>query len=98
MWFRAVLRWNLRQLVTLSAMTRFYFHLRDSREYMEDTEGVELPDLHRAIEEAELAAREMMSEMVLRGEAIDGEIFEIADSTGVILARVQWKRSIKFED
>ena len=79
-------------------MAHFYFHIRDHREFTEDTQGVDLPNLAKAIEEAELAAREMVAEMVLRREAIDGQVFEITDVNGVILAKVVWKNSIIIED
>jgi hypothetical protein len=75
-------------------MTRFFFHIRDGEEYLEDEEGVELPDLDTAHHEAISAAREMISDMVLRGKVINGQAFEIANADGQILKVVPFKSAI----
>ena len=79
-------------------MTHFFFHIRDNRQFIEDTEGVDLPDIVRAIEEAEIVARELVAEMVLKGEPIDGQVFEITNEMGVIVHRVYWRDAVKFDD
>jgi hypothetical protein len=47
-------------------MPKYFFHMRAGTEFVEDTEGVDLPDIAAAHAEAFQAAREMMSEWVLR--------------------------------
>jgi hypothetical protein len=75
-------------------MTKFFFNIRDHDEYIEDAEGVELPGLGAAREEAISAAREMIADKVLRGEVIDGHVFEVTDETGEILERIPFKSVI----
>ncbi len=66
-------------------MPLFFFHLRD-RDYLhEDSEGVELPDIHAALEEAARAIRELAAEP---SEIYYGLEFEIADSSGRVILRV----------
>ena len=71
-------------------MKRFYVNIRGNRAYGEDTEGLLLRDLASAINDAQLAARELVVEMARRGEAVDDQVVEICDEADVILANV-WK-------
>jgi uncharacterized protein DUF6894 len=48
-------------------MTRYFFHLRTDRQLAEDEEGLELPDLDAAREEANASAREMLAEAIKMG-------------------------------
>jgi hypothetical protein len=50
-------------------MKRFYFHVRGNRAYGEDTEGLLLPDLASAINDAQLAARQLVVEMARAGRS-----------------------------
>ena len=84
-------------LLRSQPMTQFFFHVRDGEDYLQDEEGVDLPDLDTAQHEAVLAAREMISEMVLKGQIIDGQTFEIADADGRILTVVSFKSAIRLE-
>ena len=65
-------------------MPRYFFHLRDQDRLHEDCEGVDLPDLHAALEEALQAHRELLAEPA----GIDGLEFEITDSSGRTLLKV----------
>jgi hypothetical protein len=76
-------------------MSKFFFHTRDGDIYAEDTQGIELPDLASARQEALLAAREMMSEMLLRNEIVNGQQFEISDTEGKILDIIPFKSAMK---
>lgn len=65
-------------------MPRFFFHKRDHSEFVEELEGEEFPDLDAARRDAEAAAREMMAELLLRNDVVDGRRFEIANSEGEV--------------
>jgi len=79
-------------------MSRFYFHVRDGDEFIEDSEGIDLPSLEAAHGEAVLAAREMIAERVLQGDVIDGQVFEIADEKGFVLESFPLKSVIRLQD
>jgi hypothetical protein len=74
---------------------KFFFHLRDIDGYEPDHEGMELVSLAHAIGEAEKAAREMVAELVLQEDTIDGRAFEVADDNGRILRTVAFKDVIR---
>lgn len=76
-------------------MTKYFFHKRDGSELVEDEEGTDLPNLEAARNEAILAAREMMAEMVLEGKVVDGQQFEINSEEGSIVDIVTFKSAIK---
>ncbi|KQT50200.1 hypothetical protein ASG43_21845 [Aureimonas sp. Leaf454] len=62
---------------------RYYYHLRSSGRFVEDLDGVDLPDLATARHEAELCAREMIAERVRTGERIPADAtFEVRDHDG----------------
>jgi len=59
-------------------MPRYFFHLRDDDQVYVDGEGMDLPDLHAALEEVFRAARELGLDPPGR----DSQAFLVADSTG----------------
>ena len=65
-------------------MPLFFFHIRDQDELYEDGEGIDLPDLHAALDEALRTNRELMREPV----EWEGFEFEINDSEGRTLLRM----------
>ncbi len=65
-------------------MPLFFFHLRDQDYLHEDSEGMDLPDLQAALEEALRADRELAGEPI----GIYGLEFEIADSSGQVVLKV----------
>ena len=65
-------------------MPFFFFHLRDQGHLHEDDTGVDLPDLHAALEEVLRTNRELAGEPIGR----DGLEFEIADSSGCVVLKV----------
>ena len=65
-------------------MPLFFFHLRDQDYLYEDSEGMDLPDLMAALEEACRANRELEGEPI----GIYGLEFEIADSRGEVVLKV----------
>ncbi|HEV7416241.1 MAG TPA: hypothetical protein VGN98_08780 [Tianweitania sediminis] len=76
-------------------MPRYYFHIREGEQFEEDPEGSEFSSVEVAREEAIAAAREMVSEAVLRDEVIDGRTFEIATDDGAVVATVPLKSVIR---
>jgi hypothetical protein len=69
-------------------MTRFYFHLVEGDDRLADEEGIELPDLASAREEAERAAREVLADAIKAGLPSVPDAFVIADEAGRDIARI----------
>jgi hypothetical protein len=76
-------------------MPRFYFNIHRRGRAIADFEGVELPDIDAAIEEAQAAAREMIAEGVKANRPLVlGYAFEIADEAGTVLRTVKFTESL----
>lgn len=75
-------------------MSRFFFHIRDDEAFEIDLDGLEYPTLGHAVLDAQVAAREMVAEKVLRGERIDHQRFEIANDQGVVVAIVPFRATL----
>ena len=65
-------------------MPRYYFHLRNQEDLLEDHEGMDLPDIQAALEEALRVDRDL----ALEPAGIYGLEFEITDSAGKPLLKV----------
>jgi hypothetical protein len=65
-------------------MPRYFFHLRGDNLLVEDLEGMDLPNLHAALQEVERANREITSD----GTSVGGLAFEVATREGRTLLRV----------
>ena len=72
-------------------MPRYFFHVRNDREFIEDQEGTVLPSVVHARQEAVLAAREILAERLLAGHPINGDVFEIAGEDGAIVDSVPFR-------
>ena len=66
-------------------MPRFFFHVRDGADLSRDAEGQECDDVEAARREAVSTNREMLSERLLHGGALDHRQIEIADETGHVV-------------
>jgi hypothetical protein len=75
----------------------FYFNVRSNESFDVDEEGIELPSLDAARWEAMKSAREMVAELILHNQRIDGMRFEITDDKGNLLVTVPFKDVIKFD-
>jgi len=75
----------------------FYFNISSDREREADVEGMDLPSLDHARREARRAAREMVAEMVLHNEPIDGLSFQIADEAGSVLDIIRFRDVIRID-
>ena len=72
-------------------MPRYYFNLRSSKEFVEDSDGQEYESLTAAREVAILSAREIMASRVKSGKTPNGGQFEITDITGQLVLMVLFK-------
>ena len=63
-------------------MPRFYFHVRDGKDLIEDEEGNDLPDLPSALAEAEAPAREIMADRLRQGRPSVSPMIEVRDYKG----------------
>lgn len=76
-------------------MPRYYFHIRSSAGLIRDPDGTDLPDLAAAISEAELAARDLLAELLRDGAILDGQAFEIVDEDGEVLERLPFRNVLR---
>jgi hypothetical protein len=65
-------------------MPKFFFHVRNGDELIEDFEGMDLPNVVAARAEAIQAARDILAEKVRFGGDLKGDLFEIWDENGLI--------------
>jgi len=75
----------------------FYFNVRSDESFDADDEGIDLPSLEAARREATKSAREMVAELILYDQRIDGMQFEITDEKGNVLSTVPFRDVIKFD-
>lgn len=64
-------------------MPRYFFHVRDAEGLSVDMEGAILSTDEQARQEAVQAAREMLSEKILKDEVVDGSSFELFAATAI---------------
>lgn len=76
-------------------MPRYYFNVSDHARVIIDDEGIELPGLDAAREEAVAAARELVSQSVLKGAACNGRAFEIVDDQGRVVLTVPFNEALQ---
>jgi hypothetical protein len=72
-------------------MPIYFFHVRDRGELIADQEGLELPDLHGAIEECRRLVREVLDEEQWRGERTASRTFEIVDELGRVVLTIPFR-------
>ncbi len=74
-------------------MARFYFHIRKGEALLEDDEGLDLPDLNAAREQALLSAREVVADAVKFGRPAP-DCFVITDESGHEVASLSFKEAV----
>lgn len=72
-------------------MPRFFFHIREGDKLDVDPEGTEFPSPEDAVADARKAAREMLAELLLAGERLDGQHFEITSEDGNVVDVVSFR-------
>ena len=76
-------------------MPKYYFHIRNGKELEVDDVGTDFASLEVAVSDAKLAAREMISELLMAGEILDGQQFEIMDNRGEVVAKVPFQSVLR---
>jgi len=75
-------------------MPRFFLHIDDGTQRIEDEEGSDLPDLAAAREEALGAARQLWAAAILAGQDIAARRFVITDSDGNVTDTVDMDEAL----
>ncbi|CAN7335176.1 DUF6894 family protein [Rhizobium sp. LjRoot254] len=76
-------------------MPRYFFHIRTDDVFIRDPDGSDLPDLDAARSEAGHSARDLLAALLREGEVLDGQVFEISDEAGTVLARVPFRSVLR---
>lgn len=76
-------------------MPRYFFHIRDGADFVEDLEGVELSDMASVHREAIEAAREILADRIRTGKAIDGQEFLIFDEDGKQISIIPFTAALR---
>jgi hypothetical protein len=79
-------------------MIRLYFHIRQGNRLSKDPEGAEFNDLETARAEAVRSARELLSQRVLNGEEIDGQVFELTGEDGAVVDTVRFRDVLRLHE
>jgi hypothetical protein len=79
----------------LIGMPRYYFHLYDGPDVVPDDTGMDLADIQEARIEAIKSARDILADQLRAGEALDGQLIEIADEKGTVLGIVKFKDALR---
>jgi hypothetical protein len=69
-------------------MPRFYFHIRDTSGLIPDKTGADFNSLSEAHHEGIKLAKCMAGDLHDVGDAIDGQVIEVADADGNVLETV----------
>jgi hypothetical protein len=69
-------------------MPRFFIDIFDGRDLVPDELGIECADLEDAREEALIAARDHLANMIKEGKPIAGYVFRILDDRRFVVAKL----------
>ena len=75
-------------------MPRFFLHIDDGTQRIEDDEGSDLLDLAAAREEALGAARQLWAAAILAGQDIAARCFVITDCDGTVMGTVDMDEAL----
>lgn len=78
-------------------MPRYFFNVRTGGVFDEDKDGSEFLSYELAYDEAVRSAREIVGELVIHGEIVDGRTFEITNEAGAIVGSLPMKSVVRFE-
>lgn len=79
-------------------MVRLFFHIREGNRMSKDPEGAEFENVEAARMEAVRSAREILSQRVLNGEEIDGQVFELTGDDGTVMATVRFRDVLRLHE
>jgi hypothetical protein len=75
-------------------MPTYFFHLTSRGDYVEDEEGIDLPDLEAARCEMIATARDLVLEGLQSGDVNLNDEIEVADDGGQVLMTVKLGKAI----
>lgn len=78
-------------------MPKFFFDIRQGDELEIDDQGTEFPSREHAVLDARAAAREMLAELLLAGEHLDGQRFEIRAEDGSLVEMVTFRSVLNLQ-
>lgn len=78
-------------------MPRFHFHLYNDM-VVHDEDGIELPSIEAAREQAVVGGRELMCEQLRKGRLRLHHRIEVADENGRVLMKVPFRELVNIED
>ena len=76
-------------------MPRYFFHVRQDKDFVEDSEGVECTDSGHAKAEAIEGACDLMAEHILKGLDVSDWSYEIVDEDGRLVMTVPFAEAIQ---
>jgi len=76
-------------------MPRYFFHLKDEQGWIKDEEGMELPDLDAAKEEARATATALAKVTIREGKPVDGRTVVVLDEENRQLHLLAVRRMIQ---
>ncbi len=76
-------------------MPRYFLHVREAGDLVEDPDGTEFPDEAAVRKEAVEAAREIMAEHIRKGLDVSGWCFEITDANGRSIMTVPFSEAVQ---
>lgn len=78
-------------------MPRYFFHMREGDDFIEDLEGIDLPDAASVHDEAIQAAREIMADRIRSGQVLDAQEFLIFDENGKQISQFPFRAALHLE-
>jgi hypothetical protein len=69
-------------------MPVYYLNIRHGAGFIQDVEGVDLPDLEAVVAEALRSAKSVTANRLSQGLSIEGLTFEIAEESGTVVAEI----------
>ncbi len=79
-------------------MPRYFLHVREAGDLVEDPDGTEFPDEAAVRKEAVEAAREIMAEHIRKGLDVSGWSFEVVDEDGRPVMSVPFSEAVQRVD
>ncbi len=79
-------------------MPRYFLHVREAGDLVEDPDGVDFPDVAAARMEAVAAAREIMAEHIRKGLDVSSWSFEVVDEDGRLIMSVPFSEAVQRAD
>jgi hypothetical protein len=79
----------------VAAVSMFFFHVRTGERFARDEEGIDLPDLDAARQEATASVREIVANAILAGEPVGDRAVHVVDQTDALVFAIQFRDVIR---